>query len=380
MLRIWLFPLRKGPGREGQAVIMNEQRVAKVLHKMEEEGLNQILVTDPASIFYLTGHYEDPWERFWALYLNRNGNHKLVSNRLFTLPEVNGIDILWYADGESGVRKLLPFLEKEQSLGVDGCTQARFLLELMEADAASGYVDASEVMKQVRACKDEQEQQKMEEASRINDSAMARFKELIHAGMTELDMADRMLDIYKELGADDYSFAPLVGFGGNAANGHHSPDKTVLKEGDCVLFDVGCKKDGFCSDMTRTFFFGSVDEESEKVYNTVLEAQLAAEAAIRPGVPLREIDKAARDVITAAGYGPYFTHRLGHFIGYEVHEAGDVSAVSDIIAKPGMIFSIEPGIYLPGKVGVRIEDLVLVTEDGVKVLNHYPKELQIVEA
>lgn len=359
---------------------MNEQRVEKVLQKMEEMEIPQLLVTDPASIFYLTGHYEEPWERFWALYLEKSGNHKLVSNRLFTLPEVSGVDILWYADGESGAGKLLPFLDKAKVLGVDGGMQARFLLELMKAGAASDYVDASEVMKQVRACKDAFEQQKMIEASLINDAAMERFKGLIHAGMTEQDMADRMLDIYKELGADDYSFAPLVGFGGNAANGHHSPDKTVLKEGDCVLFDVGCKKDGFCSDMTRTFFFGKADEECEKVYNTVLKAQLAAEAAIRPGVPLREIDKVARDIITDAGYGPYFTHRLGHFIGYEVHEAGDVSGVSDIIAKPGMTFSIEPGIYLPGKVGVRIEDLVLVTEDGVKVLNHYPKELQIVEA
>lgn len=359
---------------------MNEQRVEKVLQKMEERAITQLLVTDPASIFYLTGHYEEPWERFWALYLDKNGNHKLISNRLFSLPEVNGIDILWYADGESAVGKLLPFLDKGKCLGVDGCMQAKFLLELMKADAASDYADATEVMKQVRACKDSFEQQKMAEVSRINDAAMERFKELIHAGMTEQDMADRMLGIYKELGADDYSFAPLVGFGGNAANGHHSPDKTVLKEGDCVLFDVGCKKDGFCSDMTRTFFYGRVDAEYEKVYNTVLKAQLAAEAVIRPGVPLREVDKAARDVIADAGYGEYFTHRLGHFIGYEVHEAGDVSQASDIIAKPGMIFSIEPGIYLPGKVGVRIEDLVLVTEDGVEILNHYPKELQIVEA
>lgn len=359
---------------------MNDTRVEKVLHKMEEEGLAQLLVTDPASIFYLTGHYEEPWERFWALYLNQNGNHRLVSNRLFTLPEVSGIDILWYADGESGVRRLLPFMEKDKRLGVDGVTKAKFLLELMQNNAASDYADASEVMKQVRACKDTLEQQKMIAASLINDAAMERFKGLIRAGMTELDMANQMLAIYRELGADDYSFTPLVGFGGNAANGHHGPDKTVLKEGDCVLFDVGCKKDGFCSDMTRTFFFGNADEICEKVYHTVLQAQLAAEAAIKPGVPLCEIDRTARDIIAEAGYGPYFTHRLGHFIGYDVHEAGEVSPTSDIIAEPGMIFSIEPGIYLSEKVGVRIEDLVLVTEDGVKILNHYPKELQVIEA
>lgn len=358
---------------------MNGERIEKVLKKMEEQGIYQLLVTDPASVSYLTGHYEEPWERFWALYLNTNGQHKLVSNKLFSLPEVSGVDILWYADGESGIGMLYPYMEHEKPLGVDGVTMAKFLLEMMERKAASDYTDASEVMKQVRACKDSYEQKKMEEASAINDKAMECFRGLIKEGKTEQEIAEQMLGIYRELGADDYSFAPLVGFGGNAACGHHGPDRTVLKKGDCVLFDVGCKKDGFCSDMTRTFFFGESDEESRRVYNTVLKAQLAAEAAVKPGVPLSEIDRTARDIITEAGYGPYFTHRLGHFIGYDVHEAGDVSSTSDIVAKPGMIFSIEPGIYLPDKVGVRIEDLVMVTEDGVKLLNHYPKELTVVE-
>lgn len=359
---------------------MNEERIEKVLKKMEERQTDQILVTDPASVFYLTGHYEEPFERFWALYLNRSGNHKLVSNRLFSLPEVSGVDILWYADGESGIEKLCPYVEQNKILGVDGVTKAKFLLELMEKKAAAGYTDASEVMKQVRACKDDYEQRKMIEASLINDAAMERFKGLIREGVTETEVAEQMLGIYRELGAEDYSFTPLVGFGPNAACGHHGPDGTALKEGDCVLFDVGCKKDGFCSDMTRTFFFGEPDAESRKVYDTVLKAQLAAEAAVKPGVLLSEIDRTARDIITEAGYGAYFTHRLGHFIGYDVHEAGEVSPASDIIAKPGMIFSIEPGIYLPDKVGVRIEDLVMVTEDGVRVLNHYPKELQVVKS
>lgn len=358
---------------------MNKERLKKVLEKMDETDVCQLLITDPVSVFYLTGHYEEPWERFWALYLNKSGKHKLVANRLFSLPEVQDIEILWYSDSESGIEKLYPFVNRDKPLGVDGVTKAKFLLELMDRKAAAGYTDSSEVMKQVRACKDEYEQRKMEEVSAINDKAMERFKGLIQAGMTESEMAEQMLGIYRELGADDYSFAPLVGFGKNAACGHHGPDRTVLKQGDCVLFDVGCKKDGFCSDMTRTFFFGEPEEESKKVYETVLRAQLAAEKAIKPGVLLRGIDKIARDIITEAGYGPYFTHRLGHFIGYDVHEAGDVSQASDIVAKPGMIFSIEPGIYLPDRVGVRIEDLVMVTEDGVKLLNHYPKELTVVE-
>ena len=130
--------------------------------------------------------------------------------------------------------------------------------------------------------------------------------------------------------------------------------------------------------MTRTVFFRSASDEARRVYETVRQANLAAEAVIRPGLPLKAFDRAAREVIENAGYGPYFTHRLGHGIGLECHEPPDNSAVSEVIAEPGMVFSVEPGIYLPGKLGVRIEDLVLVTETGCEVLNAYPKELQIV--
>lgn len=358
---------------------MRENRVENVLQVMRRMGISQMVITDPASVFYLTEHYEDPFERFWALLLKENGDRKLIANRLFVLPEVKDIDILWYSDGESGPETLAPFVDAEEPLGIDGAMKAKFLLEMMVKHTAADYIDASEVMKQVRACKDEAEISGMVEASLINDRAMEKFKSLVREGMTETDIADRMLEIYKSLGAEGYSFEPLVGFGANAANGHHSPDGTVLKPGDCVLFDVGCKKNGFCSDMTRTFFYREVSEEYRKVYETVLKAQLAAEAVIRPGVPLREVDRTARKIITDAGYGPYFTHRLGHFIGYDVHEPGDVSETSEIVAKPGMIFSVEPGIYLPGRVGVRIEDLVLVTEDGVQLLNHYSKELEILK-
>lgn len=356
---------------------MNKERVSKVLETMQELKLSQILVTDPTSIFYLTNHYEDPFERFWGLLLKSDGGHKLIANKLFTLSEVEGVDIVWYSDGESAVEKLAEYVDGGTALGIDGVTRAKFLLEMISKKVASDFVDSSEVMKQVRACKDVFEQEKMAEVSFINDRAMLEFKGLIHEGITELEVADKMLEVYKKLGADDFSFEPLVGFGANAANGHHAPDKTVLKKGDCVLFDVGCKKNRFCADMTRTFFYKEADAESKKVYKTVLKAQMKAEAAIKPGVKLSEIDKIARDIITEAGYGEYFTHRLGHFIGYDVHEAGDVSPASEIVAKPGMIFSIEPGIYLPGKVGVRIEDLVLVTERGAQVLNHYPKDMEI---
>jgi Xaa-Pro dipeptidase len=146
-----------------------------------------------------------------------------------------------------------------------------------------------------------------------------------------------------------------------------------------VLLDVGGKKDGYCSDMTRTFFTAPPTEKQRQVYELVRQANQAAEELIRPGVRLCDIDAAARDLITAAGYGKEFNHRLGHFIGLDEHEYGDVSSGFDWPVQEGMIFSIEPGIYLPGEFGVRIEDLVLVTADGCQVLNSYPKELTVLE-
>nr|MCR5468694.1 M24 family metallopeptidase [Lachnospiraceae bacterium] len=205
-----------------------------------------------------------------------------------------------------------------------------------------------------------------------------RFKKLIHEGVTEKQVADQMHDIYLELGADDYSFTPIVSFGANAADPHHEPDDTVLKVGDCVLFDVGGIKDGYCSDMTRTFYYKEVSNHCREIYNLVRSANEAAEALIKPGVKLADLDAAARDLITEHGYGPNFNHRLGHFIGLDEHEFGDVSSACDWVTEPGMIFSIEPGVYVEGDTGVRVEDLVLVTEDGVEVLNHYPHELEII--
>ncbi|MDO4475221.1 MAG: Xaa-Pro peptidase family protein [Lachnospiraceae bacterium] len=359
---------------------MNKQRMERVIALMKERGLSQIVITNPHSINYLAGHLEEPFERFWALYLSETNGPCLIANRLFTLDDVENIPIRWYEDGEDAAAVLAGVTDPGSVLGVDEALKANILLRLMELNAAAGYVVASACVDEVRYQKDEEELELMRRSSQINDAAMEQFVKLIKKGVTEKQVAEQMLAIYRSLGAEGFSFEPLVAFGPNAAGGHHGPDDTVLKEGDCVLFDVGCKYKGYCSDMTRTFFYGFVRDEDRKVYETVLKAQLAAEEKVAPGVVLKTLDQTARDIIAAEGMGENFTHRLGHFIGVEEHEKGDVSPVSEIVAKEGMVFSIEPGAYLPGQVGVRIEDLVAVTKDGVEILNHYPKELQIIPA
>lgn len=358
---------------------MYKERIARVLENMEAKGLEQMLISDPPSIFYLTGKWILPNERLLALYLNKNGNHKLFVNKLFTVDGDIGMEKVWFSDTDPGCQIIAGYTDHEKPLGIDKKMAARFLLELMELGAASGFKNGSECVDAARRIKDEDEKAKMILASQLNDQAMARFRGLLHEGVTELEVAAGMNAIYKELGTEGPSFGPLVSFGANAAIGHHKPDNTKLKAGDCVLFDVGCKKNSYCSDMTRTFFFKSASEKGKEVYEIVKKANLAAQAAMKPGMKFCEIDKIARDIITEAGYGPNFTHRLGHCIGIEVHDAGDVSSINQDIVKEGMIFSCEPGIYLPGELGVRIEDLMLITKDGAVSLNKDSKEMEIIE-
>lgn len=358
--------------------MMKQNRVDRVLKALKEMGLSQMLIVDPMSIYYLTGVALEPFERFYGLYLRADGHHVYFLNRLFHVPQELGIEKVWYSDTDPAADLVAERLDSTSVLGVDKDLRASFLLPLMEKKAAAGFVNASIAIDRTRGVKDAEEQELMRTASHINDLAMEKFRNLIHEGVTEKEAADQMLKIYQDLGADGFSFEPLVAFGANAADPHHSPDNTAVKPGDCVLFDVGCIKDGYCSDMTRTFYFKEVSSKCREIYEITRRANETAVSGIRPGVPLKSLDAAARDLITEAGYGENFTHRLGHFIGLAEHEYGDVSPASEWKAEPGMIFSIEPGIYLPGDTGVRVEDLVLVTENGCEVLNHYSRELEVI--
>ena len=358
---------------------MYEQRTATVMQNLKERGLSQMIVCDPRSIEYLTGAYVEPGERFLALVLTQGHTPTLFLNRLFTAPDGLPCDVYSFDDVDNPLPAAAKLLDADKALGCDKNLPARFLVPLMEMGAASDFVLGSIAVDDARAVKSADEQALMAQASATNDKAMAQFKELVHEGATELEIAEKLEGIYRSLGASGHSFDPIVSFGANAADPHHMPDGTVLKAGDVVLFDVGCRQDEYCSDMTRTFFWGEPTDKQREVYELVRRANEAGRAAVRPGARFCDIDKAARDVIDAAGYGEYFTHRLGHQIGLDVHEPGDVSSVHDEKVKAGMCFSIEPGIYLPGEFGVRIEDLVCVTEDGCHVMNSYPRELTVLK-
>lgn len=357
---------------------MFEQRRVKAAARMAEAGLDALVVSDPVSIWYLSGLMVHPGERMLALVLEA-GRGTLFVNQLFPVKAPAGLSLVSFSDTEDPVALLARHLGRcdGKTLGIDKAWPARFLLRLQELEPQAAFRNGSPVVDGLRLVKEPAEQDLMRRASDLNDQAMGLLQDRLREGCSEKAMVTELREIYEGLGTD-FSFAPIVCYGPNGADPHHDCDDSTLKPGDGVILDIGCVHEGYCSDMTRTVFYKAAPPEAEAVYNAVLAANEAAIAAVKPGARFCDIDRAARSVIEAAGYGPYFTHRTGHAIGLEVHDAGDVSSANEAPVAPGMIFSIEPGIYLEGRLGVRIEDLVLVTEDGCEVLNRAPKALRII--
>ena len=356
---------------------MKIQRLERVVRGMREMGLRQIIVSAPASVYYLTGLWVHPGERMLALLVTEEGA-VLYANRLFALTGTDAAPLVEFDDTEDSVavlaRGVLP-----GKIGIDKFWPSQFTIRLMEARPDVTPVLGSKCVDEARMFKDEEELRLMRESSLKNDEATRRAIAAIRPGMTERELAQAYTAAAESLGAEGMSFEPLVCFGANCAEPHHGTDNTALRAGDSVICDVGLKWHSYCSDMTRTVFFGEATDEQKRVYELVEKANRAGRAAVRPGIPLKDIDRAARKVIEDAGYGQYFIHRTGHGIGLETHEPADVSAASETITRPGMCFSVEPGVYLPGKFGVRVEDLVAVTEHGGETLNKLDKEFVVIK-
>ena len=238
-------------------------------------------------------------------------------------------------------------------------------------------VPASDLLSDLRRVKDREELEAMIAAQRIAERALADILAELRPGVTEREIAARLQYLMLHYGAEDKSFDPIVVSGPNGSLPHGVPSEKVIQSGEFVTMDFGCVYHGYCSDMTRTVAVGSVTEEMRTVYETVLRAQEAGIAAARAGVTGRDVDGAARQVIAGAGYGEYFGHGFGHGVGVEIHEAPTASQANDKPLPAGAVISAEPGIYLPGRLGVRIEDVILLRPDGCENLTRAPKELLV---
>lgn len=356
---------------------MNQARIDRTVEIMRQRDLRQIIITSTASVYYLTGLWVEPMERMLALLLTDSGEISLYGNCMLGLPEDFPIPLYLHSDGENPVGDLAAALGPGK-VGIDKFWYSKFLLALMAERPDIVPVEGSVPVDQARKLKDGLEVDAMRRSSRINDQVMAEAIGALREGVRENELASYINQTFLGHGADCEGIQ-LVCFGENGADPHHAPCGDILKPGDSVVLDIFTPIDRYWCDMTRTVFYQSVSDEQRLVYNLVRNANEAAIAAVKPGIPLSHLDNIARGIIEDGGYGPYFTHRLGHGCGIDCHEPPDVSGGSHDPLEPGMIFSIEPGIYLPGKFGVRIEDLVLVTDSGCEVLNGYTKDLQIIE-
>ncbi|MBO8171448.1 MAG: aminopeptidase P family protein [Bacillaceae bacterium] len=360
-------------------------RRAKLKEKMEESGIDGVILLSPANIFYFTGFLSDPHERLLALFMSRHESDFMIVPFLEKqeAEEKASVDrILYYRDHED------PY-ELWKKEGVGGFDRYRTIglekgvvsldryegLESLFQEAA--FVDMTDVTYGIRMKKDDLEKQKIKASIEMMEKALAIAVRKVKPGVKEMELAAEIDYQMRLLGAEAPAFDTIVLTGTRTALPHGKPGMAELRPGDFLLIDMGAFAGGYASDITRTFVVGDedvVDSRMRTIYQTVLEAQLKAIEAIKPGAAIGEIDRVARQHIEAAGFGDNFIHRVGHGMGIEVHEPPSMHQENQDRIEPGMVFTVEPGIYIPDIGGVRIEDDVIVTEQGVEVLTSYPKQ------
>ncbi|HUG14916.1 MAG TPA: Xaa-Pro peptidase family protein [Thermomicrobiales bacterium] len=359
-----------------------EARLARAREVMSEQGVDFLFVTPSSDLIYMLGYPAHASERMTLLCVPRDGEPFVVVPTLEAsrLESRKGIvDIHRWEETESPSELTARLVEGANgaTIAISDQTWSIFLLRLRQALPESGFTSGTDVLRQLRMIKDEQEIAYLRHAGSATDKAWNTFVETCTlAGRTERDAADDIRRLLAENGLPSPGFL-IVGSGPNSASPHHMTSDRVIQEGDAVVFDFGSTWHHYWSDLTRTVHVGEASDEFRVVYDTVLAANRAARAAVRPGVPCEAIDRAARDVIEAAGYGEYFIHRVGHGLGLDGHEEPYMVSGNTLPLKPGMVFSDEPGIYIPGRFGVRIEDILVCTEDGVESFNDARRDLVV---
>ena len=358
--------------------MLNKERLQRVIKEMKNLKISQILVSDDPSIFWLTGRIVNPMERCGTLLIKDNGEIHAFMNTLFCFDPIEGMKMHYYSDGENPYKLIADYLDPGK-VGFDKNWPTKHTISILKERKDLIPELGSAAIDLCKSRKDEEEREALRHAARINDLAVEFGIQHIDPKLDELTLSDMIEAFFEEHGAVQDIQLQYVCYGKNAAEPHHGAVAgEMLQEGDAVLFDLWAPINHYWCDMTRTVFYKSVSDEHRKIYEIVKKAQQAAIDFVKPGVKMSEIDAAARKVIEDAGYGEYFITRTGHGAGMTVHEPPEASPSCDMIAEEGMCFSIEPGIYLKDDIGVRIEDLVIVTKNGCEVLTKYPKDLQIV--
>ena len=348
----------------------------QIAAKLPEYGLDAMLITSEPGEFYAVGFHgegvtlitpEESWYFTDSRYIE--AAQELVEATYISLPEKG-----------KNYRQMVDELVKAKGLEIVGFEDGYMTVAEHERWGLGVSVPlkpSSALLESLRQSKDENETRAMVAAQRIAEKALKETLDFMKPGMTEKEVAAYLEYRMVCNGAEKKSFDTIVASGPNSSKPHAVPGERKIRDGDFVTIDFGCVYQGYCSDTTRTVAMGEPTQEMRKVYDIVLQAQLAGIAAAKAGLTGKEIDGAARKVIENAGYGEYFGHSFGHSLGIEIHENPNLSPSNPNPMPVGAVVSAEPGIYLPGKFGVRIEDVLILTEDGCKNITNYPKELII---
>ena len=367
---------------------MTTSRLSKLSESLQASGLEALALNAGPSLFYLTGLHFHLSERPVVALFTANHAPAIILPELEML-KVTGLpyEIQAFPYGENPADWDGVFCKAVTFLKLDGKhisvepRQMRLLeFRLVQSGApAADFPDASDLVSSLRIRKDADEIAAMRKAVNVAQSALEATITLIKMNMTEKELASELVvQLLKHGSQSEMPFAPIVSSGPNGANPHASPSERKIQPGDLLVVDWGAAVDGYISDLTRTFAVGKVEAECRKIHQIVLEANAAGRAAGKPGAPCAAVDQAARGVIEKAGYGIYFTHRTGHGIGMEGHEEPYMRGDNLQLLEPGMAYTVEPGIYLPERNGVRIEDNVVITESGADCLSDMPRELRLV--
>ena len=367
---------------------MTDSRLSKLSSTLRTSGLDALALNAGPSLTYLTGLHFHLSERPVVAIFTAEQAPVIVLPELEML-KVNGLpyEIKAFPYGENPVEWDGVFRKAILSLRLDGkCIgvepSAMRLLEFRNIKAGApeaDFPDASVVVSSLRVRKDADEIATMRKAVKAAQDALEVMIPLIKIGMTEKELAaELVVQLFRHGSQSELPFPPIVSSGPNSANPHATPTDRSVRLGDLLVVDWGAAVDGYISDLTRTFAVGEVEAEYSKIHAIVLEANTAGRAAGKPGAPCAAVDKAAREVIEKSGYGVYFTHRTGHGIGMEAHEEPYMRGDNLQQLEPGMAYTVEPGIYLPGRNGVRIEDNMVVSETGAECLSDMPRELRVV--
>ncbi|MFV0561247.1 MAG: M24 family metallopeptidase [Enterococcus sp.] len=366
---------------------MNKDKIQELRKWMGENKVELAYISDPGHIAYFSGYESDPHERVLALFIPLEKDPFLFTPALEVEDAQNSswaYDVTGYLDSENPWKIIGKEIEKRygqpMNVGIEknALSVDRFEFISSQLVGTDFFTDLTPVIQRLQLIKTTQERDLLLEAGNWADVAFEVGFQAIKDGVTEQEIIAEIEYQLKRKGVSQMSFDTLVLAGENAASPHGAPGSTQVKPNELVLFDLGVIWKGYCSDATRTVAFQNPTEFQEKIYNITLEAQLAAQEAVRPGITAGQLDKIARDVIDGYGYGEYFNHRLGHGIGTTVHEYPSLVEGNDLVIEEGMCFSLEPGIYIPNQVGVRIEDCVYVTKDGCVPFTKTPKELTII--